>query len=71
MFQRQGMFLKGGVAVGHGRMAGVTGLSRQTKIGHMQVSQLRRLQLCVSLSMTGMQRQQQKESQTCRSEQQK
>lgn len=40
MFQRQGMLLKRSMAVSHGRVAGVAGLRRKTKISHVQVLQL-------------------------------
>lgn len=69
MFQRQGMLLKGGVAVGHRRMAGVAGLRRKTEIRNLQIPQLRRLQVRITttlqLLMAGMQRQQQKNGQAC------
>lgn len=61
MFKRQRMFLKSGVANGHGRVAGVAGLSCKTEISNVQAPQLCRLRprcrFRLQLFMTGMQRQ--------------
>lgn len=43
MFKRQRMILKSGVAIGHGRVAGVAGLSGKTEISNVQAPQLFRL----------------------------
>lgn len=64
MFQRQRVFLEGGMTVGHRRMASVAGFRGKAKIRNMQI-----LQLCVTLpvvsgnalpGVAGMQRQQKK-----------
>jgi hypothetical protein len=64
MFQRQGMFLKWGVAVGQGRVAGVAGFRRKTEIGQLQILQLADLSplcsFCTLLGMVGVKRQQEK-----------
>jgi hypothetical protein len=65
MFQRQGMFLKRGMPVGHGRVAGVAGLRGKTEIGNVQIPQLLPLANRVKLPVAGMQRQQQKYGQSC------
>lgn len=74
MFKRQRMILKSGVAIGHGRVAGVAGLCCYTEISNVQALQLCRLRphghFRLQLPMTGMQRQRQKNSQGCCGEQQ-
>ena len=54
MFQGQRMFLKGGMPVSHGRVSGVAGLRRKTKIRHVQIPHLRHLNDRLLLGMTGM-----------------
>lgn len=74
MFQRQRMFLKRRVAIGHGRMAGVAGLGRETEIRHVEPLKFGTLRSRGSarafLGMAGMQREQQEDDQVCCSEQQ-
>jgi hypothetical protein len=64
------MFLKGGVAVSHGRVTGIAGLRRKTKISHVQVLQLFYRTALVLLRITGMQRQRQEDCQKDGSKQQ-
>lgn len=75
MFQRQGMILKGCMAVGHGRVAGVAGFRRKTEIRHVQAPQLETRRFRPAgrqvLRMPGMQRQQEKKHQAGSDEQQK
>lgn len=74
MFKCQRMILKSGVAIGHGGVAGVAGLSCKTEISNVQAPQLRRLRFYdrfrEPLLVTGMQRQRQKDSQRYGNEQQ-
>ena len=63
MFQRQRVFLEGGMAIGHSRMASVAGFRGKAEVRNMQVSQLRFMLSVVAIKalpgVTGMQRQQQ------------
>ncbi len=72
MLQRQGVFLKRGVVVSHGRMTGVARLRRKTEVRDLQPTQGASPRCCFTgpaqLALVGMQGEQEKYGKACRGE---